>query len=403
MAINRYHQVTVVGAGLAGLVAARALVAAGLEVVVLEGRERVGGRLWSHRLANGEVVELGGEWISTSQTAVIDLARDLGLGLVDTGMDFTSRDPVGGPEIPVEEHDRLSKLLAERMSALGAVALERMTVEELLDGLGQAGPALTVLRSRLGGTAGAPLDEIAAAEIGEEFGIGDYGSYVRVEGGNDRLAKHLSRDLDVRFQKTVTSVHQSSDGVEVVARNDVYASRAVVVAVPLGVLKRMVFEPEPPEELSAALDVLRMGAAVKVAVATEEKPVMFRRQDHDIPGWYWTGSGEGGGVRRAITGFAGSKAGVATLVAEAATRLARSSPETSLSGEPVVVDWSSDLYAGGCYSVIGPGQRPLLAVLSRPWGAIFLAGEHIDGSGTIEGAILSGESAARRLLAASVF
>jgi monoamine oxidase len=400
MATGRHHQVTVIGAGLAGLVAARALVAAGLDVVVLEARERVGGRVWSHRLANGEVVELGGEWISTSQTAVIDLARDLGLGLVDTGMDFTSRDQVGGPEIPVAEHDRLSKLLAERMRALGTAALERMTVEKLLDSLGQAGPALTVLRSRLGGTAGASLDEIAAAEIGEEFGIGDHGSYVRVEGGNDRLAKHLSRDLDVRFQKTVTSVHQSGEGVEVVARNDVYASRAVVVAVPLGVLKRMVFEPEPPEELSAALAVLRMGVAAKVAVATEGEPVMFRRQDHDIPGWYWTGRGEGGGVRQAITGFAGSKSGVATLVAEAATRLARSSPETSLSGEPVVVDWSSDLFAGGCYSVIGPGQRPLLAVLSRPWGRIFLAGEHIDGSGTIEGAILSGESAARRLVAA---
>ena len=403
MATSRYHQVTVVGAGLAGLVAARELVAAGLEVVVLEARERVGGRVWSHRLANGEVVELGGEWVSTSHTAVIDLARDLGLGLVDTGMDFTSRDPVGGPEIPVEEHDRLSKLLAERMSALGAAALERMTVEELLDSLDQAGPALTVLRSRLGGTAGASLDEIAAAEIGEEFGIGDHGSYVRVGGGNDRLAKQLARDLDVRFKKTVTSVHQSSEGVEVVARNDVYASRAVVVAVPLGVLKRMVFEPEPSEEMSATLDVLRMGVAAKVAVATEGEPVMFRRQDHDIPGWYWTGRADGGGVRRAITGFAGSKSGVATLVAEAAKRLARSSPETSLSGQPVMVDWSSDLYAGGCYSVIGPGQRPLLAVLSRPWGRIFLAGEHIEGSGTIEGAILSGESAARRLVAAGVF
>lgn len=403
MAINRYHQVTVVGAGLAGLVAARALVAAGLEVVVLESRDRVGGRVWSHRLANGEVVELGGEWISTSHTAVIDLTRDLGLGLVDTGMDFTSRDPVGGPKIPVEEHDRLSKLLAERMSALGAVALERMTVEDLLDSLGQTGPALTVLRSRLGGTAGAPLDEIAAAEIGEEFGIGDEGSYVRIEGGNDRLAKLLSRGLDVHFQKAVTSIHQSSEGVEVVARNDVYASRAVVVAVPLGVLKRMVFEPEPSDEMSAALDVLRMGVAAKVAVATAGEPVMFRRQDHDIPGWYWTGRGEGGRVRRAITGFAGSESGVATLVAEAATRLARSSPETSLSGEPVVVDWSSDLYAGGCYSLVGPGQRSLFSVFSRPWGRIFLAGEHTDGSGTIEGAILSGKSAARRLVAARVF
>jgi monoamine oxidase len=68
----------------------------------------------------------------------------------------------------------------------------------------------------------------------------------------------------------------------------------------------------------------------------------------------------------------------------------------------MVVDWGSDLFAGGCYSVIGPGQRRLLDVLSRPWGRLFLAGEHVDGSGTIEGAMLSGERAAQSVLDSEV-
>ena len=93
------RQVIVVGAGVAGLVAARRLADRGLDVLVLEARDRVGGRLWSHHMPNGEIVELGGEWISTSQTAVIGLAHELGLGTIDTGMDFISRDPVGGPTI----------------------------------------------------------------------------------------------------------------------------------------------------------------------------------------------------------------------------------------------------------------------------------------------------------------
>jgi len=129
---------------------------------------------------------------------------------------------------------------------------------------------------------------------------------------------------------------------------------------------------------------------------------MFRRQDTDIPAWYWTGHGDDRTVRRAITGFAGSRPGVDALVTGASQRLARSAPEATLTGDPIIVDWGSDIFAGGCYSVIGPGQRALLDVLSRPWGRVFLAGEHVTGAGTIEGAVLTGEMAARRLVAAGV-
>ena len=402
MTASRRHQVLVVGAGLAGLVAARRLIESGLETVVLEARDRVGGRLWSLRLGNAEIVELGGEWISTSQHAVIDLARELGLDLVATGMDFTTRDPVDGPSISKQEHHALASSLSTRMSALGQGALESMSAETLLDDLGLLGPAMTVLRSRLEGTAGAPLAEVAAAEIGLEFGIGDDGSYVRIEGGNDRLARRLAKGVDIEFEKTVTSIHQSSDGVEVVMGNAVIAAEAVVVAVPLGVLKRMVFEPDLPEETANAVDTLGMGAGAKIAVATIGEPEMFRRQDTDIPAWYWTGNAADGSVRRAITGFAGTRRGVETLLEQARPRLARAAGGSHLRGAPLVVDWSSDIFAGGCYSVIGPGQRRLLDVLSQPWGRVFLAGEHVNGSGTIEGAILSGEAAARRLQLAQV-
>ena len=197
----------------------------------------------------------------------------------------------------------------------------------------------------------------------------------------------------------VFSVQQRSDGVGVVTRNEELRAEAVIVAVPLPVLRRLVFEPALPDDVVLALDQLRMGKGVKVAVPTSGEPPMFRRQDTDIPAWYWTGLGQKGSVRRAVTGFAGTKAGVDALLGRTMARLTRAAPEVDL-GAPFVADWVSDPFAGGSYSVIGPGQRRLLESLARPWGRVFLAGEHANGSGTIVGAIESGEDAAGRLTAA---
>jgi monoamine oxidase len=396
------HRVAVVGAGIAGMVAARRLADHGLDVVVLEARDRVGGRLWSHRLPNGEIVELGGEWISTGQESVMSLAAELGLRLVDTGMDFISRDPVGGPSIPEAEHARLAEAVAARMRKIGSEDLASMTAAELVDGLGESGPAVTVLRSRLQGTAAASLDSIGAAEIGEEFGIGDEGGYVRIDGGNDRLAIELGAGIDVRHGRLVTGLRQSTDVVRVIAGEEQFVADAVVFAVPLGALRDLDFEPALPAVVFSTLASLRVGMGAKVAIATDAEPPLFRRQDMDVPAWYWTGLGPTGEVRRAVTGFGGSEAGVRALLADSIARLRQAAPECALIGEPVLADWGSDPLAGGCYSVIGPGQRARLASLSAPLGRVHLAGEHVNGSGTIDGAIVSGEAAARSVMVSLV-
>ena len=391
---NTPRQVIVVGAGVAGLVAAKRLSDRGLDVLVLEARDRVGGRLWSHRMPNGEIVELGGEWISTSQGAVVGLANELGLGLIDTGMDFISRDPIGGPPIAAAEHEQLARLLHDRMADIGPPRLSSISAQEVLDSLGETGPTMSILRSRLQGTAGAPLESIAAAEIGEEFGIGDQASYVRVDGGNDRLAIALTPDLDVRLGIEVTSIRQTSQTVAVATAYEDFTGLALVLAVPLGVLKRLRFEPELPDEVASAIGRMGMGVGIKVAIGTAEPPPMFRRQDTDIPAWYWTALGPSGSVRRAVTGFAGSEQGVVPLRENVLNRLAAAAPDVVFDGAPVVADWGFDRFAGGCYSLIGPGQRAMLEALGEPLGRVFLAGEHVNGTGTIDGAIRSGENAA---------
>ncbi|HEX6285877.1 MAG TPA: FAD-dependent oxidoreductase, partial [Acidimicrobiia bacterium] len=203
---------------------------------------------------------------------------------------------------------------------------------------------------------------------------------------------------EVRMGVPVLGVSQDFDRIEVATDLDVLRADGVVVAVPMPVLARPGFLVEAPSSLLEALTRLRMGTAAKVAVATADEPPMFRRQEADYPIWYWTGARPGGSTRRAVTGFGGTARGAARLVASAEERIARAVPETSLTGDAIVVDWGADPWTGGCYSALGPGQRPLLSQLQEPWGRVVFAGEHVNGSGTIDGAIRSGEAAALSLL-----
>jgi monoamine oxidase len=212
-----------------------------------------------------------------------------------------------------------------------------------------------------------------------------------VEGGNDRLAKGLAAGLDLRLNSPVRRIGPGWVGTD---DGDLDADH-IVVAVPLPILKRPGFLVDPPASLRGAIDTIHMGTAAKAVVATVEEPPMFRRQEPDIPGWYWTGADADGSTRRAVTGFAGTARGTRALTADSKQRVARAVPETELVGNPLVVDWGLDPWAGGCYSALGPGQHSLLEPLRAPAGRVVFAGEHVNGSGTIDGAIRSGIDAAR--------
>ena len=389
-------RVVVVGAGLAGLTAGLRLTQAGHDVTVLEARDRVGGRVQSVTLSNGEVGELGGEWLRTDQRSVVDLAREVGVVLAEVGVDFAKRDLIGSAPIAVDEHRRVADLVAAAIDSLSETDRALLTVDDLLAGLDDGSDALAALRQRVEGSAGVSATRIAMDEIVGDFGIGE-ATYLRVEGGNQLLAEAIATRLrDVRTGVPVEGIESTETGVSVVTESETIAANGVVISVPLPVISRLRFDPPLSPAMTIALERLAMGTAAKLVLETDGEPPLLARQDRNATWWCYTGAGEDGRARKAVTAFAGTQKAIDAVSEDWRDRLAEALPEVRVGTDSAAVDWGREEWSGGCYSALGPGDEAFLDVFEEE-GSVVFAGEHTLGSGSIDGAIESGKQAAIRL------
>jgi monoamine oxidase len=389
-------RVVVVGAGLAGLTAALRLTQAGHDVTVLEARDRVGGRVHSVTLGNGEVGELGGEWIRDDQMSVAGLAHEVGVTLSKVGVDFAKRDLIGSPPIAAGEHRRVEGLVADAIESLSDAERARLTVDALLVEFDDGSDAFTVLRQRVEGSAGVLAKRIGVTELVGDFGIGE-ATYLRVDGGNQVLAEAVAGRLgDVRTGQPVEGIESTDTGVSVVTASETITSEGVVVAVPLPLISRIRFNPPLSHAMTTALESLVMGTAAKFVVPTESQPPLLARQDGNTTWWCYTGTGADGRTRNAVTAFAGTQAAIDAVSEDWRDRIAETLPEIRLGTDSATIDWGQEEWSGGCYSALGPGDEALLGVFEEE-GSVVFAGEHTLGAGSIDGAIESGEQAAIRL------
>ena len=391
-----------VGAGLAGLTCGWALHRAGHEVIVLEARDRVGGRTWSTTLPNGVVVERGGEWIEADQHAIRRVCAELGLPLAPHGVRFHRRRLVGDLQTLADLEQtvaNVAKHIPEEDTTLEAAFVAAI-------GEGYAGDPtfLRIATSAAGrpGTASARFNvERAAAAHLDAAG--------RVVGGNQRIATALAAALGdrVRLTTPVTGV-AVDDGHAILSteRESLLVDRAVV-AVPLSLLDDVAWEPRFPDEWLAGCSGLATGTAAKLSVPTTNRARPDGVQ-HPVHAWWaWNSLDPAGdaGVR-AVSCFAGGP--VARDLLEVVDgpgtwlrQLASLRPDLDLAqDQAVLTDWETDPWTRGGYSYVLAGRSPdAAALLQRPVGPLVLAGEHAAGPhlGTMDGAVRSGLRAAHTI------
>jgi monoamine oxidase len=407
--VERSPSVVVVGAGFAGLAAASDLAHHGLEVAVLEARGRVGGRVLSVRLANGEFAELGAEWIMPEDTAVLELAARFGLEAVDAGIDYRLREPWGPDPATSAEQQEFLVAADEALAMLSDDECTALSVGRFLDAVEGTPAQRRAVRMRLQGTSATDLDHVTLRVLeGDGSFAGGTGPYRRIGAGNQALAEAIAGSLgDVRTGTTVEWITHDRDGVTVRARGIELRAGAAIVAVPAPIAARLRFDPALPERVVVALRELPMGVASKLAVGVHGSPERRSVQNTELPFWCWVGDGAEGAPRRVLASFAGSELAqeeLRTASGDASTwleRLREMTPDLVFDGAPTMKSWATDPHALGAYSAWDARSWDRQAEFDRRIGRVCFAGEHTAGPrhhGTMNGAIMSGRRAARQAL-----
>ncbi|BCW95412.1 MAG: flavin monoamine oxidase family protein [Fimbriimonadales bacterium] len=445
----RDADVIVVGAGVAGLVAARRLQAVGLAPLVLEARERVGGRLLRHALGDAVVIDLGGQWLGPTQTRAYALVEELGLALFPTYTEGESLALLGGrlqrysgpvPRLgllplfdfgnAVATLDRMAKTvpLESPWCAPNAAAWDSETL---------ASWAQRALRTRLGRWGIRLFSEAVFAAEPSEFSLlhalfyihsgGGFESLTNTRGGaqQDRfvagaqsLALQLAAQLGerVKLGEPVVRIEQSSEGVRVIGRSGaVYAARAVIVAIPPTLAGRIEYDPPLPAVRDQLTQRLPHGAVIK-CFAVYDRPfwreqglsgfavgdcepvhLVFDNSPPDASCGILLGFIEGASARQMSTVDAQTRrAAVLECFAQLFGTRARQ-PDVYIDH-----DWSAEVWSRGCYGAhFPPGVWTQFGrALREPIGRIFWAGTETATRwmGYIDGAIESGERAAEEVL-----
>jgi putrescine oxidase len=447
---ERDTDVVVIGAGIAGLSAARALRSAGLEVVVLEARDRVGGRVWNTEIG-GHANELGGQWVAPYQSSVRALMGELSLELFHAYREgdrvyldadgavhrYAGHDAPLGDAADRGYADAVAKLDAlaaeldpeapwdhSRAAELDAVSYETWLQQEVPDTL-----ARDLLRAYLsGGYMTKPshtfsllggLWTIAGAGGVDNLFEPDLCLHSRVVGGSQLIPIRLAEGLEDRvvLDSAVRACRWTDDGVVAETSTGSVSARYAVIAVPPNLTGGIHFSPALPAWRMRAQQAVSQGSVIKILAVYDHPfwreeglageafaPYQFVRETYD-------NSPPGGEPGVLVSFLAAERCEQAERLsapdrqAAILADLARLfGPEARNAVEVIEVNWSAEEWTRGAYAAtfeIG-GLSRFGADLRSPLGPFQFACSDIAGVGNMhmEGAIRSGQAAAEAIIRA---
>jgi monoamine oxidase len=395
------RDVLVVGAGLSGLAAAFRLERAGVEVRVLEARDRVGGRAWRVPLGDASY-DAGCEALDKEHVALLDLAAELGVELWEAAPWSERPSGLEGADLALfEEFEREVEALAGRVDpdhpeeTDGAGRLDAQTLAGWLEERGASAPVLEAVETAVAvASSTVPTREMSflAYAAKAAAGAAPTGLTLRFRGGPSAVAARLAEVLGagVRLGAAVGAVEDTGGDVLVrLSDGTVEHAARLVLAVPLGLQRQMRFDPPLADWRRRALAEARYGAVVKEA-ALFDGAASVPSPDLSADGHVYRFAED----ERVLVRFAG--AGAADRSVDVAA-LAGSEPRAR-----ATVSWAEEAWTRGSYLILGPGQ--LLdwgGRLGEPHGRVHFAGaERSTLKSYMEGAVRAGNQVAEEILAA---
>ncbi|MFN8382452.1 MAG: FAD-dependent oxidoreductase [Anaerolineales bacterium] len=268
-------KVLVIGAGMSGLAAARTLADKGVSVIVLEARDRIGGRTWTDS-SLGLPLDLGASWIhGVTGNPITKLAKEFNADTVPTDYENGILYDADGSEISNSDYAETEDLfnsIYEEVAAMQEDTDNDMSLQQAFDEV--------VADRNLSEDELRKLQFYAYQETALEYGAdpADLSLWEwdqdEVFGGKDvvfpqgysQITNRLAQGLDIRLDEKVTRISYGVDGVEVETSSGTFGGEKAIVTLPLGVLKHasVKFEPSLPESKQAAIDRLAMGVLNKV-------------------------------------------------------------------------------------------------------------------------------------------
>jgi monoamine oxidase len=423
---GKKNKVIIIGAGLAGLAAACKLRQKNrdIELTVLESRNRIGGRVFSHQLDKDLVIELGAEWVGNSHTRIRELCEELKLELQNNQMDTHlvykgNYFPNGKWDYSDRWKQQFKKILEDYrgFSETDKIKLDNYDWWHYLVQNGCEGRDLDI-RELLDSTdfgesirhvsAFAALAEYAESSERNEMDL-------KIKGGNGMLAERLAGKAgreNILTDHTVTRVVQEKNGVKVYCSNGkMLEADKLICTLPAFALAKIAWEPGLPPEKREAAQALQYARVNKHALLYREK--FWKEEGFDmvtdqVPHYFYHATKQQHATKGVLISYSiGDKAAVIANqskewnAAEVQRTLLPYFGDTGkLLQQQANYYWGNDEYSRGAYALYKPGQWfSLLPVLKEHFLHTHFAGEHLaDWQGFMEGAINSGEAAAMAAL-----